>query len=438
MQTLKEQIKQAGVVGAGGAGFPTHIKLAEHIETVLVNATECEPLLKTDFYLLKEEASRLENALAKLVEIVGAKEGVIGIKKHTAELLGMETPKQVSNQVSYRFTGNVYPSGDEIILIQDVLGKSVPGGQLPISVGVVVVNAETLFNIANAMEGKAVTHKYLTVAGKTDRTYVIKVAIGTPVSYVFESLGITVPEDCSVLEGGPMMGNIINPNTAVVTKTTKSLLIIENHTLCIRLKTQKLSDSLSRSSGNCCGCRMCTDMCPRHLMGYPIEPHKIVQRLSAKANDTKVFMGAFFCSNCGVCQTIACPQNISPNRLFQRVKAELLKNGVKNVPMEQTTPKLERAYRKVPTKRLVNRLGVRKYERDEFVYQELMPPERVTIPVKQHIGAPGDVVVQAGDKVTVGQVIVKAKENALSTNIHSSVSGIVYGVSEAAVIIAAE
>ena len=438
MQTLKEQIKQAGVVGAGGAGFPTHVKLADNIETILVNATECEPLLKTDFYLLKEESSRLETALAKLVEITGAKEGVIGIKSHTAELLGMEVPKKVSDTVSYRFTGNVYPSGDEIILIQDVLGKSVPGGQLPISVGVVVVNAETLYNIANAMEEKTVTHKYLTVAGKTDHTYVIKVAIGTPVSYVLESLGVIVPNDCSVLEGGPMMGNIINPNTAVITKTTKSLLVIENHTLCIRLKTQKLADSLSRSSGNCCGCRMCTDMCPRHLMGYPIEPHKIVQRLSAKANDTKVFMGAFFCSNCGVCQTIACPQNISPNRLFQRVKAELLKNGVKNIPMEQTTPKPERAYRKVPTKRLVNRLGVRKYERDGFIYQELNAPALVTILAKQHIGAPGEIVVKVGDHVTVGQVIVKAKENALSTNIHSSVIGTVQSVSEASVIISVE
>lgn len=438
MQNLKERIQKAGVVGAGGAGFPTHVKLADNIETILVNATECEPLLKTDFYLLSEETSRLESALEKLVEITGAKQGVIGLKQHTGELLGMEQPKKVSQKVFYQFTGNVYPSGDEIILIQDVLGKSVPGGQLPISVGVVVINAETLFNIANAMEEKAVTHKYVTIAGKTEKTYVVKVAIGTPVSYILESLGVTVPNDCSVLEGGPMMGNIINPNTSFVTKTTKSILIIENNTLCIRLKTQKLADSLNRSSGNCCGCRMCTDMCPRHLMGYPIEPHKIVQRLSAKAQDTKVFMGAFYCSNCGVCQTVACPQNISPNRLFQRVKAELLKNGVKAVPMEQTKPKAVREYRKVPSKRLINRLGIRKYERDEFSYLELKNPSRVTIPVKQHIGAAGEVIVQVGDSVTVGQMIVKAKENALSTNIHSSVNGTVFGISESAVIITVE
>ncbi len=430
MQRLKELIQKAGVVGAGGAGFPTHVKLADGIETILINGTECEPLLKTDFYLLSKEATRLEKALEKLVEITGAKQGVIGIKKHTAELLGMEEEKKVSANVFYKFTGNVYPSGDEIVLIEETLSKAVPAGKLPISVGVVVMNVETLYNIANALEEKAVTHKYVTVAGKTDKTYVVKVPIGTPVAHIFESLGVTVPEDCSVLDGGPMMGNIINPNTAVVTKTTKSLLIIENNTLCIRLKTQKLADALNRSSGNCCGCRMCTDMCPRNLMGYPIEPHKIVQRLSSKANDTKTFMGAFYCSNCGVCQTIACPQNISPNRLFQRVKAELLKNGVKANQMDVATPKAVRKYRQVPSKRLVNRLGIRKYDRDGFTFCEIPIANRVTIPVKQHIGAMGDVLVQPGDKVAVGQLIIQAKENALGANIHASVNGTVFGVSE--------
>ena len=434
MQTLKKLIQEAGVVGAGGAGFPTHVKLADHIETVLINATECEPLLKTDFYLLEKERSRLEDTLAKIVEITGAKNGVIGIKKHTAELLGF-TEEITIGRVSYKFTGDVYPSGDEIVLIQETLGKTVPAGNLPISVGVVVLNAETLYNIANAMEEIPVTNKYLTVGGKTEKTYVLKVPVGTPVSYIFEKLGVVVPQDCSVLDGGPMMGNLINVNTAVVTKTTKSLLVIENHTLCIRLKTRSLSDALHRASGNCCGCRMCTDMCPRYLMGYPIEPHKIVQRLSAKAMDTKTFLGAFYCSNCGVCQTIACPQNISPNRLFQRVKAELLKNGVKAKMMDSSTPVKERVYRQVPVKRLVNRLGIRKYYRDEFEFVELPLPKEVSILTKQHIGARGETAVQVGDHVTVGQLLIKAPENALGARIHSSVDGKVKNISESSITI---
>ncbi|MBO5408168.1 MAG: 4Fe-4S dicluster domain-containing protein [Clostridia bacterium] len=434
MQTLKNLIQKAGVVGAGGAGFPTHVKLADNIETILINGTECEPLLKTDFYLLCEERDRLESALQTLVEQTGAKNGVIGIKKHTAELLGM-TEEVTHGSISYRFTGDIYPSGDEVVLIQETLNKTVPAGRLPISVGVVVMNVETLYNVANALEDTPVTHKFLTVGGKTDKTYVMKVPVGTPVSHIFKSLNITVPQNCTVLDGGPMMGNIINPNTAVVTKTTKSLLLIEDNTLCIRLKTRSLADALHRASGNCCGCRMCTDMCPRYLMGYPIEPHKIVQRLSAKATDTKTFMGAFYCSNCGVCQTIACPQNISPNRLFARVKAELIKNGVKAEMAEQSTVIAERVYRRVPVKRLVNRLGVRKYYRDEYEFIEIPNPSQVTIPFKQHIGAPGEAVVKVGDSVTVGQLIIRPKENALGANIHSSVNGRVTQVTEASIMI---
>ena len=432
MQTLKNLIFDAGIVGAGGAGFPTHVKLAPGIETVLINATECEPLLKTDFYLLLTQRKRLENALSEIVEITGAKYGVIGMKKHTAELLGI-SQGDTFGKISYRLTGDVYPSGDEIVLIEETLAKTVPAGQLPISVGVVVMNAETLFNIANAMENIPVTQKFVTIGGKTDKTYVVKVPVGTPVSHILKCLGISVPKDCSVLDGGPMMGNIINPNTAVVTKTTKSILVIENHTLCIRLKTRSLADALHRASGNCCGCRMCTDLCPRYLMGYPIEPHKIVQRLSSEAMDTKTFLGAFYCSNCGICQTIACPQNISPNRLFQRVKAELLKNGIKMKGMEQSTPVKERTYRKVPVKRLVNRLGIRKYYRDEFDFVEIPLSESVKIPTKQHIGALGEILVKNGDFVKEGQLIIKAKENALSANIHSSVSGRVTQVCESSV-----
>ena len=435
MQKLKEQIRNAGVVGAGGAGFPTHVKLADGIETILINGTECEPLLKTDFYLLANYAKRLEETLQTLLEITGAKNGVIGIKKHTAELLGMETGKKVNDQISYRVTGDVYPSGDEVILIERVLGKVVPGGNLPISVGVVVMNAETLFNVANAMEEIPVTHKYVTVAGNIEKTYVVKVPIGTSVSYVFDSLGICVPQNCSVLDGGPMMGRLVNPDTAVVTKTTKSLLIIEDNTLCIRLKTRSINESLHRASGNCCGCRLCTDLCPRYLMGYPIEPHKIVQRLSAKATDTATFMGAFYCSNCGVCQTIACPHNISPNQLFQRVKAELLKNGIKSKGMKSATPRADREYHRVPFKRLINRLGIRKYYRDEFEFRSLPLPEHVAIPIKQHIGAAGDVLVQTGDSVSCGQLIIQAKENALGANIHSSVDGVVSACSESSVTI---
>jgi len=328
MLEIKNKILAAGVVGAGGAGFPTNVKFSDGMDTILINGTECEPLLKTDLHLLKTYEKELEETLNFLVEETGSKRAVIGIKKHTGEILGIEDGKTVG-KVSYKYTPDVYPAGDELVLIQETLGLTVPAGNLPISVGVVVLNVETLLNIRNALSQKGVYEKYLTVGGNTGKTYVMKVPVGTPVSHVLNSLGIEVPAEHVVLDGGPMMGKIINHNTAVVTKTTKGLLIIDENTLCIQLKRRDYNKAIHHASSNCCGCRMCTDLCPRYLLGYPIEPHKIIAAVSNKIEDNKTFKGAFYCSDCGVCRTIACTQNLMPSLVFQRVKSELAKEGMR-------------------------------------------------------------------------------------------------------------
>lgn len=434
MLELKNKILSAGVVGAGGAGFPTNVKFCDGMETILINGTECEPLLKTDFHLLKVYSKELEETLNFLVEKTGSKRAVIGIKKHTGHLLGIADGKTVG-KVMYKHTADVYPAGDELVLIQETLGLTVPAGNLPISVGVVVLNVETLLNIGNALSGKGVYEKYLTVGGNTGKTYVVKVPVGTPVFHIFDSLGIKVPEGNVVLDGGPMMGKIINHNTAVVTKTTKGLLIIDESTLCIQLKKRDYNKAIHHASSNCCGCRMCTDLCPRYLLGYPIEPHKIVAAVSNKTEDNKTYMGAFYCSDCGVCRTIACTQNIMPSLVFQRVKSELSKNGIRANQLKESTPRPFREYRKIPVKRIINRLGISKYFRDEYEVAEIPAPKKVFIGVKQHIGAPAVCIVKDGDKVKAGQLIAAAPEKALGTNIHSSVDGTVYSCTEAGITI---
>ncbi len=437
MQELKKMILEAGVVGAGGAGFPTHVKFAPNIETVLINGAECEPLAKTDFYLLREYSKELEEILNFIVEKVGAKRGVIGIKKHTGEELGIADGKK-NNKVSYKHLPDIYPAGDEIILIKEALNLDVPGGNLPISVGVVVLNVETLFNIKNALSGKGVYEKFLTVGGETDKTYVLKVPVGTPVRYVFDSLKIKVPSNHEVIDGGPMMGNIINPDTAVVTKTTKALLIIDENTLCIKLKKKNLSRAINQASSNCCSCRMCTDLCPRYLMGYPIEPHKIISTVANDVADTKTFMGAFYCSNCGVCRTVACPQNLIPSLVFSKVKNELSKHGVRANVMDKTVPSSLREYRKIPVSRVILRLGIKKYDRSLFEVVEIPISKKITLPLKMHIGAPCVSLVKAGDKVKVGQLIATSPEKALGTSLHASVNGTVEVSNENCIIINAD
>ena len=369
LKKIKDKIEKAGVVGAGGAGFPSHIKILENIDTILINGVECEPLLKTDFHLIKTYKKELFEALNSLCDDLNIKSGVIAIKKHTAELLNIKDGEN-DKKAGFKIVKDIYPAGDEIVLIKEALGKNVPAGNLPSSVSVVVFNVETLLNIKNALSDIPVTEKYLTIGGNTDKAYVIKVPIGTPVLYIFERLGIFVPENNLVLDGGPMMGKIINHKTAVITKTTKGLLIIDKNTFCIRQKLTNLGSAVNRAAGSCCGCRMCTDMCPRYLMGYPIEPHKILQAFP-KTSENKTHKGAFYCSGCGVCEAIACPQNISPNKLFANIKSKLIKDEIKPERYEYSNPLSVREYRKIPASRIVDRLGIRKYYREEFDYIEV-------------------------------------------------------------------
>lgn len=428
MSGLKEKIAKAGVVGAGGAGFPSAFKLADGIDTILINAVECEPLLKTDFYILKTYRERLEQTVAKLLEMKIAKACVIAIKEHNAHALGIESGEFCSGG-SYRVLDNIYPAGDELVLIEDVLGRSVGSGQIPISQGVVVYNLETLYNIANALEDIPVTDKFLTVGGATGRTYVVRTPIGTPMLAIMDALGIVLDDTLAVIDGGPMMGNIVD-RQAVVTKTTKGYLVLPKQSKTVSLKLRNRNMELKHASSACCGCRMCTDLCPRHLLGHDIEPHKIVKMVANGVTDARVYLGAFSCSGCGVCDKIACCQGLSPRSVFASVKAELAQAGIKP-PKREITPLAVREYRRVPTQRVVRRMGLDKYNRDDFSYVEL-PSDSVTINLKQHIGKAYPVCVKVGDSVKRGDALV-TDDGGLGAVVHASIDGQITQITERAV-----
>lgn len=426
---LKEQISRAGVVGAGGAGFPSAFKLADGIQTVLINGVECEPLLKTDFHLYATARSFLEETLERVVAQCGAKEGVLAIKRHAAQELGIEE-HSFGKACRYAVIDNIYPAGDELVLIEEALGKTVGSGKLPISQGVVVYNLETLYNIGNAMEGKVVTEKFVTIAGRTEETTVLKVPVGTSLKYLLEQAGISLTEEDAVIEGGPMMGKLCGRD-AVVTKTTKGYLILPKTSSVVTHRRMNQSAMLKRASSACCGCRMCTDLCPRHLLGHDIEPHKIVKTVAQGIQNTKVFQGAFMCSSCSVCDTIACCQGISPRMVFASVKGELIKQGLRPEPKD-VQPREERILRRVPTQRILRRLGVQQYDRQEYTYIEPPCPKEVEIPLRQHIGGLYPLAVQAGDKVKQGEPLTKPGDG-LGALIHASIDGTVAEITEKAV-----
>lgn len=423
-KTLSEKIGAAGVVGAGGAGFPTHMKLAEGIDTVLINAAECEPLLYTDYTLMHEHMDKVLAGARLMAEAMGA-QAALCLKRHTAIRLDVMDGQMLSG-VRVSVLPDVYPMGDEIIMIYQALGRVVPPGQLPSAVGVVVVNAETAYNVEAAVRDIPVTQKWVTIGGKVQKPVVVRVPVGSSVAAVLRKAGVTVPEGYVLVDGGPAMGNIISPATAIVTKKTKALLVLPETAPAIQAKRTSVERLLKRTPSACCQCMMCTEMCPRHLLGYPLQPHKTLRaagaNLTAKPED---LLTASLCSGCSVCTLMACCQGITPSVVMTAVKQNLGKNRLGYRATESTVPAAERDYRLVPSERFMTRIGVARYDRmAEWTGDLTTEQEIYSLPLSMHVGKPSAPVVAEGDTVTAGQMIAEAQEG-ISAALHTPVAGIV-------------
>ena len=207
---LLEKIKAAGIVGAGGAGFPTHVKLSSKAEYLLMNGAECEPLLRVDQQLMYMYTDEVLKGFAACRELVEAKQAVIGIKyKHKAVIERLrDRIKALSFEefMSVHELKDVYPAGDEQVLVYEITKRVVPELGIPINVGCVVMNTETALNVYNAISDIPVTMTYLTVSGDITAPCTVKVPVGIRIRELLEQLGIRDPENYGIVNGGPMMG----------------------------------------------------------------------------------------------------------------------------------------------------------------------------------------------------------------------------------------
>ena len=420
-----------GAVGAGGAGFPSYAKLSDKADTVILNCAECEPLLKVHRQVLKEYVSEILSALSEIVRSVGAKQGIIAVKSHYKRTLAaLESEMADHPSLSICRLRSVYPAGDELILIKEATGKVVDPGKLPISVGVIVLNTETVYNVYRAMQGYPVTHKFVTVAGEVANPMTLRVPIGTKISQLISAAGGKTVEDASYISGGPMMGRIVSPSD-VITKTTNAIIVLPSDHTVILNKTRNASINLRRAMSVCCQCRSCTELCSRHLLGYPVEPHMVMRVMSSGGKGyTYSLSGSLFCSGCGLCEAYSCPQGLSPRKIIEALKAQARANGQK-LPegFKADTDLSDTSYKKVSVDRLIMRLGLKKYNVSAPMQPDFVS-DSVKIPLSQHIGAPAIPAVSVGDAVQVGSLIAKAAEGALSVNIHSSIDGRVEAVTE--------
>lgn len=428
---LKDRAREAGVVGAGGAGFPAAVKLAQGADSYIINGAECEPLIFTDYHILRTHMEEVLYGARRVMDAAGIQKGYLAIKEHTARRFGFVQGQRLEYDIQVAVLPNVYPMGDEVILIYQVLGRIVQPGGLPLSVGVIVNNVETVLNLGRALDGFPVTEKWLTVAGAVPEPVTVKVKVGTRVQDLLAGLGYEVPEGHVVLDGGPAMGNIIRWQEAAVTKTTKGILILPEDIPAITAKLGDAKRQIDRASSVCCQCTLCTEMCPRALLGYGLAPHRTVRSVASTAQEhPEDFLSASVCCGCGVCDLVACCQGILPRKVMMQVRGDVAAKKMKYQQQGPVEPNPDRDFRLLPNKRFKAMSGVAPFDRMVAKLKDFSPAqEKLVLPLKQHVGAPAQCQVQVGDEVAAGAVLAEAAPG-VSARIHAPAAGRVTRVTD--------
>lgn len=437
MDSLTRKIWEAGIVGAGGAGFPTHVKIQGDVETLIVNAVECEPLLQVDKGLLSHYASELIEGLSLIMAEKGIKKTIIGIKSHYESIIKhLEDQARSYPTIEIKPLPNVYPMGDEVVLIYETTGIALKRGVLPLDHKVMVMNVETVLNLYRALVlNLPVTHSYVTLAGQVERPGTYLLPLGTSLKEALETLAKPTSETYEVIVGGPMTGRLAK-GSEVVRKTTKAFIILPKDHPLVRNMTQVDTTHLKRIMASCSQCRACTDLCPRHLMGHKVEPHKLMNAIANDMNQhSLVLPTALGCVDCGVCELYACHHDLSPRKMMVAVKKAYGLAGIRPSSEACDPVHKDRHYRQVPSKRLVMHLNLSKYDQAHPFYETPIRVREVVIPLDHHIGMPAQAVVKVGDRVRGGQLIGDNPRGKLGAKVHASIDGVVIRVQENAVTI---
>jgi Na+-translocating ferredoxin:NAD+ oxidoreductase RnfC subunit len=421
-------VKEMGVVGAGGAGFPTYVKLSAEADTVIANGAECEPLLHKDLHLLEQNPQEIVQGLSILRELVGANSAYLGIK--AKNLVAIANTRSVAGKsgISIHELDDVYPVGDEVDLVYELTDRRVPPGGIPIDVGVVVNNVETLFNLGRASQGYPVTRKLISVAGIVPKPQTFWVPIGTSYRQAIEFCGGLSEPDTAVVDGGPMMGEVVFELDTPITKTSGGLVVLpRSHSLILR-KTESERQYKRVGKSACDQCSDCTELCPRYLLGYPVQPHLVMRGLEFTGPESAALSRwAQLCSTCNLCSLYACPENLNPRDMCVSAKRDLTEQDVQwnqDELRELIMPVHGlHKYRQVPTDMLTRRLGLTPWDKPAPYTAGSPLVDSVVIPLKQHTGIAARAVVAPGDQVMEGDVIGVIDDGELGAYVHASKEG---------------
>ena len=315
---IVDAIKNAGIVGMGGATFPTHVKLSpppeKEVKYIIVNGAECEPYLTSDYRAMIEYPEKIIYGLKAIMKIFDLKVGYIGIEDNKKD--GIKSLKDALGQdesVKILSLKTKYPQGSEKHLIKAVTGKEVPSGKLPVDVGAIVVNVDTAVEVCEVLKtGRPLTSRIVTVTGDAVNSPCnLRVRIGTPFSEVLEAAGGVKENIVKLIMGGPMMGMAQFSTETPVIKGTSGLLCLTDKEICDKKELA------------CLRCGKCVDACPMGLMPLYISMY-------SKKEDFKNMKkyNILDCIECGSC-SFACPSFKNPVEHIRIGKAKLQLNNVK-------------------------------------------------------------------------------------------------------------
>jgi Na+-translocating ferredoxin:NAD+ oxidoreductase RnfC subunit len=442
---LLEKIETAGVVGAGGAGFPTHVKLNSSPEFLLINAAECEPLLAVDQLLMEHYAPLLISTCIHIAQAMQVKQAVVAVKKkYTQAIAAMRDaiesqPADVRVKCELALLEDLYPAGDEQVAVYEIFSRIVPEGNIPLAVGIVVINVETLLNIAHSLKGTPVTESFVTICGDVAQPITVRLPVGTSVrtAVAFASSECS-PVTHLCLDGGPMTGQLVEDWEQPITKTTKGLVLIPR-THYLGLRYLNISREVTKNAVSiCCACVQCTEICPRYLLGHSIEPKRLmVAEAQGLEHDARIFRMAHFCCECGLCDLWACFMNLSPRLLNVKLKRELQGAGIRPTPLKtQWSAHPLRETRRIPTARLKSKLQITEFDRPaRFIESPEIEIRQVRLPLRQHRGVPATPCVKVGDHVNKGDLLAAPRNGELGARIHSSISGRITEITPQAILV---
>lgn len=418
--SLADRADQAGIIGASGSGRALAPRLRQVVDIVVANGAECEPLLQSDRILLERQCQGVIRGLTAAMSATGAHSGVLAIRQSQSKALEVAC-RAIAGMGHLRIheLPDQYPIGDAHLLVPEVTGRVVPEGGRPEGVGVMVSNVQTLWHLSNALEGRSVTWRYVTVGGAVRAPRVLRIPQGMTIREVIALCGGLEIADPIYVLGGPMQGQLVEDDTLALGKAQGGLFVFPRNHPLVHGRLMGVDTRLKQAASACGGCRRCTDYCPRHQLGHRLSPHRLLRSLTQGVEDAEAVISASLCSGCGLCEVI-CPAGLSPRAAYGAVQQELKGRGFQNLFQNQSPrPTGDLAGRRVPRSQVINRFKLTDFQGPYGVDDVDLSPLHVCIPLTEGV----KVVVAEGERVGHGQVIAKPQGEGPWQ--HASIAGVI-------------